>query len=118
MGDESDVRVVQDPARDAFVLHVDGVEAGHVDVRRRRGHDGPTIVLLHTEVDEAHAGRGLAGRLVRAVFEAARAEGVAVVPRCPYAQRWLGSHAEYLADVRPRDRAELGLGEPVTEEAS
>ncbi|PVY97477.1 GNAT family N-acetyltransferase [Actinomycetospora cinnamomea] len=117
MDDESDVRVDEDLDRGAFVLRVDGVEAGRADVRRRRG-DAPAIVLVHTEVDEAYAGRGLAGRVVRAVFDAARAEGVAVVPRCPYAQRWLRSHPEYLVDVPPRDRAELGLSEPQTEEAS
>ncbi|GAA4770185.1 GNAT family N-acetyltransferase [Actinomycetospora chibensis] len=118
MDDESDVRVDEDPDRGAFVLRVDGVEAGHVSVRRRRGHETPgAIVLIHTEVDEAYGGRGLAGRLVQAVFDAARAEGVAVVPRCPYARRWLRTHREYLADVPPDDRRSLGLDAP-TEEAS
>ena len=114
--EQADVRVDEDRDRGAFVLRVDGVEAGHADVTRRRTADGtPAIVLVHTEVDEAYSGRGMGGRIVRGVFEAARAEGppgTAVVPRCPYAQRWLGSHPEYLADVPPRDRAALGLGEP------
>ena len=124
MDDECDVRVNEDPDRGAFVLRVDGVEAGRAEVHRRHGGgDVPAaFVLVHTEVDDAHAGRGLAGRLVRAVFDAARAEDVAVVPRCPYAQRWLGSHPEYLADVPPDARRALGLGEPrnapVAEEAS
>ena len=66
MDDESDVRVDEDPDRGEFVLRVDGVEAGHVSVRRRRGHKTPgAIVLIHTEVDEAYGGRGLAGRLVQ-----------------------------------------------------
>ena len=118
MDDESDVRVDEDPDRGEFVLRVDGVEAGHVSVRRRRGHETPgAIVLIHTEVDEAYGGRGLAGRLVQAVFDAARAEGVAVVPGCPYAQRWLRTPREYLADVPPDDRRSLGLDAP-TEEAS
>jgi predicted GNAT family acetyltransferase len=119
-GEQADVRVDEDRDREAFVLRVEGVEAGHADVRRRRTADGtPAIVLVHTEVDEAYSGRGLGGRLVRGVFDAARAEGppgTAVAPRCPYAQRWLGSHPEYLADVPARDRAALGLGEPHLEE--
>jgi predicted GNAT family acetyltransferase len=118
MGDESDVRVDEDPERSAFVLRVDGVEAGRADVRRRPGREEPgTIVLVHTEVDEAYAGRGLASRVVRAVFDAARDEEVPVVPRCAYAQKWLGSHTEYLADVPARVRTELGLGEPQAEGA-
>jgi predicted GNAT family acetyltransferase len=75
-------------------------------------------VLVHTEVDEAYAGRGLASRVVRAVFDAARGEGVGVVPRCPYAQKWLGSHTEYLADVPDRARRELGLDGAQAEGAS
>lgn len=118
---EPDVRVDEEPGRGEFVLRVDGVEAGHVDVRRRRASDARgAIVLIHTEVDEAYGGRGLAGRLVQAVFDTARAEGpdgTAVVPRCPYAQRWLRTHSEYLADVPPEDRRSLGLDAP-TEEAS
>jgi uncharacterized protein len=113
MDETIDVRVDEEPDRGEFVLRVDGVEAGHVSVRRRKGRDTPgAIVLIHTEVDEAYGGRGLAGRLVQAVFDAARAEGVAVVPRCPYAQRWLRTHRAYLADVPPADRQTLGLGDP------
>lgn len=114
MDDTTDVRVEEDADRGAFVLRVDGVEAGRAEVHRRRGGtDVPAaLVLVHTEVDDGYGGQGLGGRLVRAVFDEARTEGVPVVPRCPYAQRWLGSHAEYLTDVPPRDRRALGLGEP------
>ena len=119
MDEASDVRVDEDPDRGEFVLRVDGVEAGHADIRRRTTHgsSGP-IVLIHTEVDEAYAGRGLAGRIVRAVFDAARAEGVGVVPRCPYARRWLRSHREYLADVPAHDRQVLGLDAEMAGEQS
>jgi predicted GNAT family acetyltransferase len=88
-----------------------------MDMHRRTGAE-PAIVLVHTEVDDAYEGRGLAGRLVREVFDAARAAGLPVVPRCPYVQHWLGSHPEYLADVPADDRRALGLDEPPTEEAS
>ncbi|MHC1560995.1 GNAT family N-acetyltransferase [Actinomycetospora sp. C-140] len=118
MADE-EIRV--DLEHDTAVLRVDGAEAGHVDLHHRHaGNEVPAaIVLVHTEVDDAYAGRGLGGRLVRAVFDAARAEGLPVVPRCPYAQRWLRSHPEYLADVAPHDREELGLDTlDTTEEAS
>ncbi|WP_433786261.1 GNAT family N-acetyltransferase [Actinomycetospora sp. CA-101289] len=119
MGDENDVRVDVDLDGDSAVLRVDGTEAGHMDMHHRHGDgDAPAaVVLVHTEVDDAYEGRGLASRLVRAVFEAARAAGAPVVPRCPYVQHWLGSHPEYLADVPADDRRALGLAAP-TEEAS
>jgi predicted GNAT family acetyltransferase len=115
-----DVRVDVDLDAATAVLQVDGVEAGHIDMHRRRG-GGETpaaVVLVHTEVDDAYGGRGLAGRLVQAVFDAARAADLPVVPRCPYAQHWLGSHPAYLADVPAHDRRALGLDEPPPEEAS
>jgi uncharacterized protein len=112
----SDLEVTEAPERGAFVLRVDGVEAGHVDVRRREAP--PAIVLLHTEVEPAYGGQGLGGRLVRAVFDAARAEGVGLVPLCEYAQGWVGKHPEYLGDVPEHDRTELGLDGPHREEAS
>lgn len=108
MDDTGEVR--EDPERGAFVLTVDGAEAGHVDYRRRSAP--AALVLLHTEVDPAYGGRGLGGRLVRAVFEAARAEEIPLVPLCEYAQRWVGLHPEYLADVPAHDRQKLGLPEP------
>lgn len=120
----SDVRVDVDLDRDTAVLRVDGAEAGHMDMHHRRGGargDGdapPALVLVHTEVDDAYGGRGLASRLVRAVLDAARAAGLPIVPRCPYVRHWLGSHPEYLADVPAHDRRALGLEEPPTEETS
>ena len=107
-----EVRVDVDLEHDTAVLHVDGVEAGHIDMHHRHGgNDVPAaIVLVHTEVDGAYGGRGLGGTLVRAVLDAARSAGLPVVPRCEYAQNWLGKHPEYLADVPARDREVLGLG--------
>jgi predicted GNAT family acetyltransferase len=116
-----DIRVDVDLDGDTAVLRVDGAEAGHMDMHHRHGGgDRPAaLVLVHTEVDDAYEGRGLAGRLVRAVFDAARAAGQPVVPRCPYVRHWLGSHPDYLADVPAHDRRTLGLDEPrQTEETS
>ncbi|GAA4790259.1 hypothetical protein GCM10023200_26440 [Actinomycetospora chlora] len=115
-----DVRVDVDLDAATAVLHVDDTEAGHIDMHRRHGtaNAPDALVVVHTEVDDAYGGRGLAGRLVQAVFDAARAAGLPVVPRCPYARHWLGSHPDYLADVPEHDRRALGLDDPPTEEAS
>lgn len=52
------------------------------------------MVITHTGVPEPVGGRGIAGELVRAAFEAARAEGWRVVPRCAYAAAWVRRHPE------------------------
>ncbi len=73
-----------------YQLLVDGREAGELDYREVEGRRAFT----HTGVREAYEGRGLAGRLARRVLDDARAEGVAVVPLCPYVAAYLDRHPD------------------------
>lgn len=57
------------------------------------------LVLDHTEVPEELGGRGVGGRLVRAALTRAEADGLTVVPRCPFARAWLEKHPEATASV-------------------
>lgn len=79
-----------EPGRQRFVTTVDGIEAV-LDYRM----DGEFIELTHTSVPEQIGGRGVAGRLTRAAFEHARAEGLSVRPSCPYAAAWVQRHPEF-----------------------
>ncbi|MDH7452447.1 GNAT family N-acetyltransferase [Luteimonas composti] len=56
--------------------------------------------ITHTGVPTELRGRGIAGQLVRAAFDHARAQGLRVVPQCEYAAAWLERHPGYadLAD--------------------
>lgn len=74
-----------------YELTVDGEVAGHA-FTETHGH---TVVVEHTEVDEAFQGRGLAGQLVQAVLDDIRARGEHVIPRCPYTRSWIDKHPEY-----------------------
>ena len=79
---------------DRFTIDVDGTEAELVyELQPGR------LVLLHTEVPEALEGQGIGGRLVRAAAERAAAEGLTVVPRCPFARGWLERHPDVAATV-------------------
>lgn len=60
---------------------------------RHRGHDA--LVLVHTEVPAALAGRGIAGALARHALSFARAQGLKVVPRCPFVAAFIERHPEY-----------------------
>ncbi|HSM12385.1 MAG TPA: GNAT family N-acetyltransferase [Lysobacter sp.] len=75
---------------DRFVASVDGIQA-RLDYRL----EGERMVISHTEVPEAIAGRGIAGKLTRAAFEHARAQGWLVRPACAYAAGWAERHPEY-----------------------
>lgn len=57
------------------------------------------MTITHTEVPAAAAGHGIAGELVQAAFEAARAHHWRVVPACSYAAAWLKRHPAY-ADLQ------------------
>lgn len=52
------------------------------------------LVAVHTVVEPEHEGRGIAGGLVKTFYGIAAAEGVPVVPLCPYAASWAAKHPE------------------------
>lgn len=52
------------------------------------------LVAVHTVVEPGHEGRGIAGNLVRTFYGIAAAEGVPVVPLCPYAASWAAKHPD------------------------
>lgn len=83
--------VKRNPEENRFEVWVDGEMAGQLDYEAGDG----VWVLPHTEVAKAFEGRGLAGELVRAALDEARAEGVTIVPECPYVAGWIARHPEY-----------------------
>lgn len=88
---EGAAEAVQDrPDLDRFELVVDGVTA--IAAYRL---EGDRVVLTHTEVPEALAGRGVGTRLARGVFDILRARGAKVVPRCPFMATFVKRHPAY-----------------------
>ena len=83
-------RIRQEAGAARFTVTVDGVEAETVYQR-----DGDRVTILHTGVPDAIAGRGIAGELIHAVFEWARADGLKIRPACSYSAAWLLKHPEY-----------------------
>ena len=81
--------VHDNPAQQRFELEVDGLTA-FADYRSRPG----VIVITHVEAPLLLRGTGAAGRLMQGVAEQARAKGLKIEPRCPYAQVWLERHPE------------------------
>lgn len=85
------VDVKLSPGGDLFEAEVDGKHAGQLEFVRRDGF----IVYTHTEVDAEFEGNGVGGALVRAALDGARAEGVKIVPRCPFVKTWIERHPDY-----------------------
>ena len=59
------------------------------------------LVVFHTEVPKELEGRGIAATLTKHVLEYVAAEGMGVVPLCPYMRSYLKKHPEYQHLVRP-----------------
>ena len=84
-------QVADNPERSRFEIFDRDHVAGFAAYERRPGE----ITFTHTEVEPAYEGQGMAGELVRAALDQARAEGLRVVPRCPYVKKWISRHREY-----------------------
>jgi predicted GNAT family acetyltransferase len=89
------VEVVDNRARDRYEATIDGHLAQLV-YHRTEG----VIDLRHTEVPEALEGRGIAGKLASFALDAARADGLRVIPSCPYVRAYIERHQEYADLVR------------------
>lgn len=69
-----------------------------------------TIAFIHTEVEPAFSGRGLARTLVTEELDDARRRGLAVLPFCPYVRTVISSQPDRHLDlVRPQDRERFRL---------
>ncbi len=101
-----EAEVVHVPEAKRYELRVDGKRVGEAAYHRRNGR----ISFLHTEVDPALEGRGFGSRLAAAALDDARAQGLEVVPLCPFMEAFINRHGEYEDLVAPsyRDRHPKG----------
>ena len=88
----SDLR--DNTTRHRFELDLDG----HTAFATYKRADG-VLTILHTEVPKELNGRGIGSKLVRGMLDLARAEGLKVVPLCPFVASYMDKHPEY-ADLR------------------
>jgi len=82
--------VRDNPARHRFELDLDGGTASAY-YQLSPG----VITFTHTEVPAEMSGHGVGSQLVRGALEAARAQGLKVVPKCPFVAAYMAKHAEF-----------------------
>jgi uncharacterized protein len=84
----SDVR--NNTAQNRFELDV----GGHQAVAYYRMAPG-VITFVHTEVPQELSGRGIGTKLIRGALDMVRAQGLKVVPQCPFVSAYMGKNPEY-----------------------
>ncbi len=90
---EITIRDDRDQGRLEAFADADGEVVGHIayfvlDAPER------ALVPVHTIVEPAHEGRGIAGSLARELYAIAAREDVPVAPLCPYVTRWAERHPD------------------------
>ena len=104
------IAVTNNRDRERYEITVDGELAGFSEYRG----GGPVLAITHTEIDPRFEGRGLGSRLVAEELDDVRAQGLHVLPVCPFVQAFLGDpdHRRYLDLVEPQHRRAFRLPEP------
>lgn len=99
--------VVQDnPDLTRYEVFENGELAGFSEYTRSDG----AIALKHTEVDDRFEGRGIGSALARGVLDAARSDGLAVLPYCPFMAGYIRGHeADFVELVPLGQRAKFDL---------
>ncbi len=93
------ISIVHAPVKHRYEIHDDAAAGDSViGLSRYRLPDEEHVDFVHTEVDEAYGGRGLASRLVGFALADVRSSGKRVIPHCPYVAAWIKKHPEY-ADI-------------------
>lgn len=92
----TETTVTRNDEESRYEIRADGVLAGFAAFDLRPG----SIRFIHTEIDDAFQGQGLAGKLASAALTDATASGEAIVPLCPYIARYLQTHDIPGAEIR------------------
>ncbi|MGA5648153.1 GNAT family N-acetyltransferase [Streptomyces seoulensis] len=89
----SDVEIRDDRAAGRLEAVAGGEVVGHIEYFVLDS-PAPALVPVHTIVEPAHEGKGIAGSLARELYALAKREGVAVAPQCPYVVSWAERHPD------------------------
>jgi predicted GNAT family acetyltransferase len=82
--------VANNTERHRFELAVDGhIAASYYEIANG------VITFIHTEVPPELGGKGIGSRLIRGALDQARADGLKVIPQCPFVKAFIDKHPDY-----------------------
>lgn len=85
------MRVSIHPQEAHFAITVNDKPVGFAEYIEETGHR----TFVHTAIDDAYSGRGLAGILVREALDATRAENLRIRATCRYVRKFLADHHDW-----------------------
>jgi uncharacterized protein len=82
--------VVNNKAHHRYELTVDGhLAATYYEI------SGNVITFIHTEVPPELGGKGIGSQLIKGALDQVRADGLKVIPECPFVKAYIGKHPDY-----------------------
>ena len=82
--------VINDKAHHRYELAVDG----HIAATYYQIADG-VITFVHTEVPPELGGKGIGSKLIRGALDSVRADGLKVIPQCPFVKAFIEKNPDY-----------------------
>lgn len=101
----SDTDIRDDRERGLLSARLDGETVGRIQYFVLDHGSRGALVAVHTVVEPAHEGKGIAGSLARELYAMAARESLAVVPLCSFVARWAERHPGE-APAAPEDLVE------------
>ncbi|MFI9341759.1 GNAT family N-acetyltransferase [Streptomyces sp. NPDC052773] len=96
----SDIEIRDDRAAGRLEALAEGEVVGHIEYFVLAS-PAPALVPVHTIVEPAHEGKGIAGSLARELYALAAREDVPVAPLCPYVVKWAERHPDEAPPADP-----------------
>jgi len=98
-------QVVDNAGARRFEILVDDEVAGYAEYHPT----GTSRSFTHTLIEPRFEGQGLGSLLARGALDAARQDGLQVLPYCPFIRSFIERHPDLLDLVPPQRRAEFQL---------
>ena len=82
--------VINNSEKHRFELAVDG----HIAATYYNISDG-VITFIHTEVPAELGGKGIGSKLIKGALDQVQADGLKVIPQCPFVKAFIQKHPDY-----------------------
>jgi uncharacterized protein len=82
--------IIDNTEKHRFELAVEG----HIAATYYNIADG-VITFIHTEVPPELGGKGIGSKLIKGALDQVRADGLKVIPQCPFVKAFIEKHPDY-----------------------